>query len=291
MQKINEEEQTKLKKSVIEEISKRTEMIVSDCRTYLWAKTDANSIFRNAVEINKQKLGGGNLLSILGAISTLVFLSKIFYLFRKPDYYDELHKKYDDFKLEFEKSNFKDFLSKWKEIIELKTYKYQFNEEKCFKKLLKSAPLTWKENDDKKLTNLYQSYRNELVHMIKSKDTVSAISIENNHKSFDDIADKIIKSDIAPFLFTKIDVEDTKINEGNYKKVLKPYSWHIECYSEILILRDIPQVLSWIIRLLDDNSDFKIFRVLNVFLKNSGTPYNDLHYSEILLKAENNHEK
>lgn len=289
--------QNEMRVQLIEEIRYRCEAILHDCDTFLWAKTEAKAIFF------KSSTGGGNLLSVLGAISVLVFLGKIYKLYRTPNYYNNCwdeYQKYENIKNEYYKSlndmknSNNDVIKKFHSIIDKfskiqkkftidKRY-YEFNEKDCFMKLISDSRIGWKELDNEKLGYLYQSYRNNLVHTLEPENIIASISHNNPFNSIIEAQKEILKYNACPFKFIKVDIPNKKIDESkNSEKISKNYSWKIVCYSEILV-RDTVIILNWLLDLLkDDDIDFLIIRSIRVFLKNSAYPYSNLHYYEKLL--------
>lgn len=164
------------KKQLTEHIKVRVEMLVNDCRTFIYAKTK----MANDHELEEAEWpGGGNFLCTLGAFSILNLLSKINEVLDGGD----INKKTD---LDRIKSEFSTFKKKFPDHANLLKHlivagfagNTAKSEKSCFIKLYKDTKtfINWGFSKKEDAGKFWDAFRNKLSHVALPANAVAAFS-------------------------------------------------------------------------------------------------------------------
>lgn len=179
------------------DLEQRCKMIINDTYTFLWAKTSMSDAFLESVKVEKLPLGGGNFLSVLGLMTVLNFLGKIYAIIKDPMIFEKIVDTRKEYQSEYLSSkSVQEFIRKWSSagLLETKGFRYNsksesfehkfypFNEELCFIRLLKDAPIKALDLEAYRLA--YRSYRNSLAHTAIPNDPIFSESPKHKKGDF-----------------------------------------------------------------------------------------------------------
>jgi hypothetical protein len=161
---------TKEAKEISENLKTQPSWIVHDVQTFQWLR------FNNPEIFDREKLGGGNILSIIGLFSVINYYSKVYKILQSGK------------------------LPKKDKEVASKTV---FVEDQAFKTLVQDfeEKIVSPEQNDESLTKIWKIFRNSLSHMAQIYPGNQAVVLFNTAKIPHDILRKSIKkSEDTPFI-------------------------------------------------------------------------------------------
>ncbi len=160
---------TNLTREIIDNLKQQPSWIIHDVQTFQWIR------FKNPKTFEKENLGGGNILSIIGLFSVINYYSKVYKILQSG-------------KLPKEGCNDK--------------RKNVFVEEQAFKRLASDYKerIVNPTQDDPSLTSVWKIFRNALSHMAQIYPGNQALVLFNNTNiSQEELRKSIANSQDAPF--------------------------------------------------------------------------------------------